>query len=117
MKNLDVIAKELFNKIRGRFPKLEIGDKDGTVINTPEDARYFDFGFDTDVGVIGKVSVSLDEENGITVIIGKDIIENQPQEIQDNWYNFLRELRVFSKKRLLNFDVRDINRSNLKKRD
>jgi hypothetical protein len=117
MKNLDIIAKELFNKIRGRFPKVEIGDKDGTVINSPESARYFDFGFDTDVGVIGKVSISLDEENGITVIIGKDIVENQPQEVQTNWYNFLKELRVFSKKRLLNFDVRDINRSNLKKRD
>lgn len=117
MKNLDNISKELFNKIRGRFPNVEIGDKDGTIINDPTQARYFDFGFNTDIGEVGKVSVSLDEENGVTVIIGKDIIENQPQEIQNTWYDFLKELRVFSKKRLLNFDVRDINRSNLKQRD
>lgn len=117
MKNLDNISKELFNKIRGRFPNVEIGDENGTVINDPTKARYFDFGFNTDVGEIGKVSVSLDEENGVTVIIGKDIIENQPQDVQSMWYNFLKELRVFSKKRLLNFDVRDINKTNLKKRD
>jgi hypothetical protein len=36
---------------------------------------------------------------------------------KDNWYGFLKELRSFAKKRLLNFDTRDIERSNLKKRD
>ena len=30
MKNLDLISEELFNKIRGRFPSVTIGNADGT---------------------------------------------------------------------------------------
>jgi hypothetical protein len=115
MKNLDVIAKDLFNKIRGRFPNITIGDTEGNVTNVPNDARYFDFSFSDEKEK--KISVSLDEDNGIVVIVGKDIVSNQPEAVQDKWYKFLKELRVFAKKRLLNFDVRDINKTNLNKRD
>jgi hypothetical protein len=117
MKNLNNVAKDLFNKIRGRFPSVTIGDSEGTVTTVPEDSRFFDFTFTTESAKAGKVSISLDEENGITVIIGKDIVEGQPQSVQSKWFNFLRELRTFAKKRMLNFDVRDINKSNLQKRD
>lgn len=115
MKNLEVIAKDLFNKIRGRFPNITIGDADGNVTNLPQDARYFDFSFLNDEE--NKVSVSLDPDNGIVVVVGKDIIVNQPEAIQDKWFNFLRDLRNFAKKRLLNFDVRDINKKNLNRND
>ena len=115
MKNLDSIAKDLFNKIRGRFPNITLGDKEGNVTNIPSNARYFDFAFLDEKEK--KISVSLEQDNGIVVIVGKDIVGNQPEHIQDKWYNFLKELRVFSKKRLLNFDVRDINKSILNKRD
>jgi hypothetical protein len=115
MKNLDSIAKDLFNKIRGRFPNIILGDDEGNVTNIPSNARYFDFAFLNEKEK--KVSVSLDQDNGIVVIVGKNIVGDQPEHIQDKWYNFLKELRVFSKKRLLNFDVRDINKSILNKRD
>jgi hypothetical protein len=115
MKNLDSIAKDLFNKIRGRFPNIILGDDEGNVTNIPSNARYFDFSFLDEKEK--KVSVSLDQDNGIVVIVGKNIVGDQPEHIQDKWYNFLKELRVFSKKRLLNFDVRDINKSILNKRD
>ena len=36
---------------------------------------------------------------------------------KDNWYNFLKELRLFAKKRMLEFSIRDITKSNLTKRD
>lgn len=118
MKNLEVIAQDLFNKIRGRFPGVTIGDEEGNVTNIPTDARYFDFAFKNDVGKeLGQVSVSLDNDNGIVAIVGKDLVLDQIESVQDKWYGFLRELRVFAKKRLLNFDVRDINKSNLNKRD
>ena len=117
MKNLDSIASDLFNKIRGRFPNVTIGDSNGNMTNVPSDARFFDFEFVKDSLELGKVSVGIDDKDGITVLVGKDIVANQPEDIQDSWYNFLKELRIFAKKRLLNFDVRDINKSNLTKRD
>jgi hypothetical protein len=36
---------------------------------------------------------------------------------KDNWYGFLKELRKFSKRRLLAFDTRDIAKDNLDQRD
>jgi hypothetical protein len=117
MKNLNNIAVDLFNKIRGRFPSVTIGDAEGNVTNVPKESRFYDFTFQTDNAKAGKVSISLDEDNGITVIVGKDIAENQPSSVQAKWFDFLRELRIFAKKRMLNFDVRDINKSNLQKRD
>jgi len=117
MKKLDQISIDLFNKIRGRFQDVTIGDENGQVTNVPEDARFFDFAYVAEGTDLGKVSVALDAEKGISVIVGRDLVHGQVESIQDGWYNFLKELRVFAKKRLLNFEVRDINKSNLNKRD
>jgi len=117
MNKFDVISRDLFNKIRGRFESVTIGDENGQVTNVPEEARYFDFDFVADSVSLGKVSVSLDPKEGLAVIVARDFVDNQAESSQDNWYNFLKELRFFAKKRMLKFDVRDINKSNLSKRD
>lgn len=113
MQEFDKIGEDLFNKIRGRFPEVTIGDEAGTVTNEPSMARFFDF----DYNGLGKVSLSLDEDDGLSVIYSKDFMEDQDEMTQDAWYDFLRELRVFSKKRMLDFGIRDITKSNLTKRD
>ena len=48
MKNLDYIADELFNKIRGRYPNVTVGDNDATITNMPKEGRFFEFDFATD---------------------------------------------------------------------
>ena len=113
MQEFDKIGEDLFNKIRGRFPEVTIGDEAGTVTNEPTMARFFDF----DYNGLGKVSVAIDEDEGLTVIYSKDFMEDQDEMTQDAWYNFLKELRIFSKKRMLDYSVRDITKSNLNKRD
>jgi len=116
MKNLENISNDLFNKIRGRFPSVTIGDAEGNVTNVPEDARFFDFDYKDGNRVLGKVSISLDEES-VAVMYTNDFVANEDSMTRDNWYNFLKELRQFSKKRLLNFDTRNITKNNLDKRD
>ena len=116
MKNLDVISEELFNKIRGRFQNVTIGDEKGQITNKPSLARFFDFEY-TEGEAKGKVSVSISEDEGLTVIYSDDFIANESDTVKNNWYNFLKELRVFARKRLLNFDTRNITKSNLNKRD
>jgi hypothetical protein len=113
MQEFDKIGEDLFNKIRGRFPEVTIGDEAGTVTNEPTLARFFDF----DYNGLGKVSVSIEEDEGLTVIYSKDFMEDQDEMTQDTWYDFLKELRIFSKKRMMEYSVRDITKSNLNKRD
>ena len=117
MKNLNKIAEELFNQIRSRFSNVTIGDENAEVINEPEAARYFDFVYSENDNQVGNVSVSLDEEEGLVVMFANNFGENAQDFQKDVWYNFLKELRTFAKKRLLNFEVRDINKSSLQKRD
>ena len=113
MINIDTVAKELFSKIRGRFPNVTIGDGEGTVVSNPAQARFFEFSFHK--GNDQKVSVSLDEKEGVTVMYFKDVTENEVS--QSKWFDFLKELRSFSKRRMLQFNTRDITKSNLEKRD
>ena len=112
MKNLDYIADELFNKIRGRYPNVTVGDNDATITNMPKEGRFFEFDFATDK----KVSVSLDEK-GIAVMYSNKLFDSEDASLKSNWFAFLKELRQFAKKRMLNFDTRDITKNSLDKRD
>ena len=115
--NLQAIGKDLFNKIRGRFPGVTIGDSEGKITNKPEDARFFDFEFKEGGNVLGKVSISISEEDGLVVLHNKDFVEGADDSVKTSWYNFLKEMGQFAKARVLGFDTRDITKSNLEKRD
>jgi hypothetical protein len=116
MQNLNVIATELFNKIRGRFPSVTLGDEESNVTSEPEQARYFDFDFVSEGRPVGKVSISLDGTH-LAVVYGKGLMTNENEITKGKWYDFLKELRMFAKKRMMSFDTRDITKSNLDTRD
>ena len=115
--NLNVIAKDLFNKIRGQFPQVTLGDSQGKATTEPTEARFFDFDFKEGGNTLGKVSISISEEDGLVVMHSKDFVEQSDEPLKHGWYNFLKELRNFAKARVLGFDTRDITKSNLEKRD
>ena len=117
MRDLDTIGAELFNKIRGRYPSVTIGTETGQLTNDPEQARFFDFNYvDTD-GPRGKVLVSLSEDEGVVILFNSDLVAAEDSHTKNEWYDFLRGMRKFAKKRSLNFDTRDIERNILQKRD
>ena len=94
--NLQAIGKDLFNKIRGRFPGVTIGDSTGKITNKPEDARFFDFEFKEGGNVLGKVSISISEEDGLVVLHNKDMVEGADDGVKTSWYNFLKEMGQFA---------------------
>ena len=112
MKNLETIADELFNKIRGRFPNITVGDDSAKITNKPSEARFFEFDFSSGK----KVNVNIDQ-NALTVMYSQDLFSENETTLKSKWFDLLKELRVFAKKRMLNFDTRDITKSNLDKRD
>ena len=113
MKDLNKIGEELFSKLRGRFKNITIGNQEGVVTNVPGESRFYDFRYG-DQG--GKVSVSLDEKS-VVIMYSEDLFDDDNTSLKTEWYDFLKEIRVFAKKRMLNFEVRDIQKSNLEKRD
>ena len=111
------IATDLFYKIRSRFKGLKLGDDAGSITINPEQARFFDFDYNEGDKNIGHVSISLAEPNSMKVYFSNGITEGMDDPQKDNWYGFLKELRKFSKRRLLAFDTRDIAKDNLDQRD
>ena len=111
------IATDLFYKIRSRFTGLKLGAETGQITINPEEARFFDFDYMEGETPIGHVSISLAEPNSMKVYFSHGITEGMDGHQKDNWYGFLKELRMFAKRRLLNFDTRDIAKDNLDKRD
>ncbi|MAV94583.1 MAG: hypothetical protein CMA31_02715 [Euryarchaeota archaeon] len=117
MSTLNKISENLFAKIRGRFPSITLGDETGVVTDDPQLARYFDFDFKDGEETLGKVSITISEDSGVTVTFNNDFVTNENEDVKNRWYDFLKEIRVFAKKNMLNFDTRDITKSNLDKRD
>ena len=111
------ISTALFNKIRGQFPAVTVGDSNGNVTNDPKEARFFDFDYTKEGKSFGKISISISEDQGLVVLHSTDIISEADPLTKESWYNFLKEMREFAKSRLMAFDTRDITKSNLEKRD
>src|SRR6056300_1093675 len=117
MNGLDAIAKQLFEKIRGRFPKIVMGDENGAPTSDESQARFYDFDWVVNGENQGAVSVSIKEGESLKIYYSQNMLENLPQPIEKEWYNFLKEMRFFAKKHMMGFDTRDIAKSNLDKKD
>ena len=111
------IATDLFYKVRSRFQGLKLGNETGEITINPEEARFFDFDYMEGQNPIGHVSISLAEPNSMKVYFSSGITESMDTGQKNNWYGFLKELRMFAKRRLMAFDTRDIAKDNLDKRD
>jgi peptidoglycan hydrolase-like protein with peptidoglycan-binding domain len=116
MKDLTTISTDLFNKVRSRFSNVKLGDQAGVVITDPATARFFDLDFTHEGASLGHVNIKLDNDS-LIVIYNESMVEGQNADAKNDWYSFLKELRMFAKSNMLNFDTRDITKTNLDKRD
>lgn len=116
MKDLSTISSDLFNKIRSRFTDVKIGDESGALTNEEADARFFDVNYTVGGRDLGRVNIKIDEKS-LTVIYNESMLDSAFSDARNDWYRFLKELRQFARSNLLNFDTRDITKSNLDKRD
>lgn len=118
MRELNKIAEDLFNKIRSRFEHVSLGDSKAKSTIDPEKARFFNFDYVSKSGEnFGNITISVIDETSLKVYFTKDIAKQLNSKQLDEWYAFLRDLRQFAKRNLLNFDTRDVTRTNLQVRD
>lgn len=118
--NLDKIALDLYGKIQTRFPNIKIGDENAVVLSKKEDiprARFFEFEYEENGEPLGTIAITLDQDDGIVVQVSGDLVNDNDDTTHHSAYRFIRSFRQFAKDRLLNFDVQNIGKSNLDKRD
>ena len=118
--NLDKIALDLYGKVQTRFPNIKIGDENSVVLSKEEDipkARFFEFEYEEDGEPLGTIAITLDIKKGIVVQVSGDLVNDDDDTTHHGAYKFIRSFRQFAKDRLLKFDVQNIGKSNLDKRD
>ena len=118
--NLDKIALDLYGKIQTRFPDIKIGDENAEVLSKKEDipkARFFEFEYEEDGEPLGTIAITLDSDDGVVVQVSGDLVNDNNDTTQNRAYKFIRSFRQFAKDRLLKFDVQNIGKSNMDKRD
>ena len=103
--------EELFNQLRAKFSDLTMGDADAQSTTDPKEAQFFTFEYKDH-----PVSVTLGEKE-LSVYYSRQMTENQPMQEKTEWFEFIQDIRKFAKSRNLGFDVRDISKSNLEKKD
>lgn len=119
MNNIENIATELFNKIRSRFSPIFLTDEDGKETDIEKEARLYNFVYKTSDGVQhGPVQVSILDEKLLSV----SFTQKLPRSLDDGeqkleWEQFVLGMRKFAKRNMLRFDVRDMNKPMLTKRD
>jgi len=117
MNAIELISQDLFDKVRSRFSNLQMGSEAGAVTVVPQEARFFDFDFVVEGDNLGRVSISINELGSLKVYYSQGIVEDTNSSIQKFWFDFLKEMRQFAKRRMLRFDTRDISKGNLDKND
>lgn len=118
--NLDKIALDLYGKIQTRFSDIKMGDENAEVLSKKVDipkARFFEFEYTENGEPLGTIAITLDLDDGIVVQVSGDLVDDDSGSTHHNAYKFIRSFRQFAKTRLLNFDVQNIGKSNLDKRD
>ena len=106
------VSQDLFDKIRSRFEGMQMADAEAKTTLDPTEAKFFTFEVNT-----GEVSVSIADPKSMKVFYAKDITDGMTEDVMDQWQGFLKELRFFAKRHMMTFDPRDIQKSNLDKRD
>jgi hypothetical protein len=118
--NLNKIAQDLYGKIQTRFSDIQMGDENAEVLSKKEDipkARFFEFEYEEGGESLGTIAITLDAQDGIVLQVSGDLVNDKDNTTHHGAYKFIRGFRQFAKDRLLNFDVQNIGKSNLDKRD
>lgn len=117
MKAIQIISQDLFDKIRSRFSNLEMGDEQGAVTIDPAEARFFDFDVVFEGEELGRVSISINDPGSLKIYYSQGLTEDRVDTVKREWFDFLKEMRLFAMRRLLRFDTRDITKNNLERKD
>ena len=117
MSSTNSISSDLFLKLKGLFPNIKMGNKDKGSLTDPSEALFFDFNFKVANQDVATISISLVEPGIMKIFFSKETIQKQNDIIRNEWFDFIKSMRSFAKSRLLQFDIHDIVKKNLDKRD
>jgi len=117
MELINKIADTLYQNLASKFGAVNIADKNASAVLESNQARLFDFDYVVEGEKYGPVTISIIDPKNFTIYFAESLSGDIPETIQREWFSFLKEMRMFAKKNMMNFDVRNIGKNQLDKRD
>jgi len=118
MLDIDKIASSLFEKIRSKFENVSVGDEKAKATTVPSNARFFNFDYiSSDNDNFGNISISIVDTKALKVTYSRSISGELDDAQKQEWYDFLRDLRMFAKRNMMSFIPHDISRKGLGLKD
>jgi hypothetical protein len=106
------ISKEIFDKIRTRFSNVQLGDSEGKTTLDSDQAVFFEF----DYKDRGNIVVNL-QDDLMKIYFNNDMVAEMDSEQSDNWHAWLRNMRKYAHANMLNFEVKNIDKQRLDRKD
>jgi hypothetical protein len=117
MELINKIADTLYQNLASKFGEVNIADSSAGAVLESEQARLFDFNYIVEGQKYGPVTISIIDPANFTIYFAESLSGDLPDSIQNSWFKFLKEMRQFAKRNMMNFDVRNIGKNQLDKRD
>lgn len=110
MSQTNTVSQQLYDLLVSRdFEPIAL-DASGKPASDPGDSEIISFDYNTENRDYGTVVVSLDDENNLDVYFGDNLGRTMEADDRSDWYDFLYLLRMFAKRNLLTFSLKNLSR-------
>ncbi|MBL18201.1 MAG: hypothetical protein CMC82_00005, partial [Flavobacteriaceae bacterium] len=113
----DKVAQDLHGILAKKFTKLTLADSQAISTVEPAKGRIFTLEYGGSGKSYGSVTANIVDPTSLVIYYNTNIAEGMGYDDKKQWYSFLKELRYFAKRNLMNFDVRNIGKQQLDKTD
>jgi len=110
MSQSNTAAQQLYDLLVSRDFEPEALDSLGKPAASPADAEIISFDYRTDQQNYGAVVMVLDGENNLDIYFGDNMGRAMEGDDRKDWYDFLYLVRMFAKRNLLTFSLKNLSR-------
>ena len=101
---------QLYNLLVTRDFDPEMKDAQGKDVNDPAEADMFTFDWKTENKNYGTVVLLVGQDKNLVVFFGDNIGRSMEGDDKSDWYGFLNQIKQFSTRNLLDFELQNINK-------
>jgi hypothetical protein len=104
-------AQQLYDLLVSRNFDPDLLDTAGRPSENPSETEVFSFDFTTEAGNdYGTVVIMLGSDNDMEIYFGDNIGRGMEVDDKKEWFDFLYQLRMFAKRNLMTFGLKNLNR-------
>jgi len=104
------INQNLYNLLTTKNFELVTRDNKGKEAADPKEAELFSFDYKIDDTNYGTIVITITPEGNLEVFYGDSLGRGMEKDHRSEWYDFLYQLRHFSRRNMLGFELKNMNK-------